>query len=170
MTRVFLSYVVASALLLTGCADSPTTEPSPAPVAGVWTGRYREITCTGPAGTCSTRFKAGEPEYEFTLTLTQTGDDIHGTFDRHSLASEAHATGDVSGVVAGVTVQLSGRLQWRAELFPGVQGGMNLDAFHAVVDQSKNAMTGSFHLIHKEGEAERFRTECRILSLTRQAL
>ena len=165
----------ALASLLAGCADSPASPSAPvastnASIAGEWIGRYRETRCTprlaGP--TCSQRFKIGEPEFNFTLTFTQDGNRLAGTFDVEPRPLEAHAKGALSGVVNGTAVELSALLPWQDQLFPDVYGTQEVKQFLAVVDSSGLTMSGSFTMIHKDRDVENFTTESQILSLTKR--
>jgi hypothetical protein len=143
----FVTLLVAAFLPLVGCSGpapaSPTSPtplavvaPTPAPIAGMWIGRYRETRCSGDAPACSQRFKTGEPEFDFTLAVTQQGSQLTGIFDITPRPFEAHAKGALSGTASGTAVQLTAHLPWRSDQDPGVYGRKEIENFAAVADQA----------------------------------
>jgi hypothetical protein len=176
----FATLLFAAFLPHVGCSgpasESPTSPtppavvaPTPAQIAGMWIGRYRETSCSGDAPACSQRFKTGEPEFDFTLTVTQQGNQLTGMFDITPRPFEAHAKGALSGTASGTAVQLTGRLPWSSDQDPGVYGRKEIENFAAVADQASENMAGTFAIAHVEGDAFlRFRTQAQILRLAKQ--
>jgi hypothetical protein len=169
--------LLAAFLSLVGCSGpapvSPTppavVAPTPAQIAGIWIGRYRETSCSGDAPACSMRFKTGEPEFDFTLNVTQQGNQLTGMFDITPRPFEAHAKGVLSGTASGTAVQFTARLPWRSDQDPGVYGRKEIENFAAVADHAGENMAGTFAIAHVEGDAFlRFRTQAQILNLAKQ--